>query len=180
MPVELPVAARARSTRDADTTFGGVEHRRDVETRQPGFELVHEGLDLVDAGGGADGQGDEDVPAAVGGLVANQSGTAGCQPFAGLGEIGVDLATAVDLAVEVECQQRGAALVVEVDGGHLGRQRVAEPAGLEVRLGVRVEHLDPCPAGLAEPTGQCLPHRGRRRRRYSGSHRTTQGSGAIR
>ena len=165
--VEDPVAAAgAGRSGQADAALVGVLHGLDVEAGQPGLQLAQQGLDLVEAGRGADGQRDQDVAAAVGGPVADQPGSAGRKPAPGPLDVGVDLVAAVRLAVEVQREQRGAPLGVEVHRGHQRRRLVGDPAGLQVLLGLRIEHLDAPAAGLGEFARQRFPDS----RRLRGHH----------
>ena len=118
--------------------------------------------DFVEGGGGADRQGAQQVPAAAGGAVGDDDAAALGDPGGGRGEVGVDGGAAGQLGVEVQGQQLGSALVVEVHRGGPAGQAVGAFSGVAELLGVGVPQPHPAAPGRGHHRRQAPPDELRR------------------
>ena len=113
--------------------------------------------DFVEGGGRADRQGAQQVPAAAGGAVGDDDAAALGDPGGGRGEVGVGGGAAGMLGVEVQGQQVGSPLVVEVHGGGPARQGVGALSCVAELVGVGVPQPHTAAPGRGHHRRQAPP-----------------------
>ena len=137
----MPTLA-AGGARCSDAAGFGVGHGCLVQAGQPRFEQAHEGVDFGERGGGADGQGHENVAAAAGGPVGDGDAAGLGDPAQGAAEISVNNVLAVVFGVEVQRQQGSATLLVEQDRRGVSGQAAGEGSGVVKLVGIGVPDPD--------------------------------------